>query len=303
MNDNERSHRIRAIVLASRKEYLGSTNARRVELEALYRKAGLDLRNDIINASPDGDIRARDLAVFENLTNQQLGNLINVRTAFFATMLFNAASKGTGQAKPISKLLPGVEISSIAIETANAQAVAWLWDHLPEDGIQLSPRLWKNDIAARHRIVGVLEEGIASSEAIHRTTESILAGAADAEQIRVVQKAFGQTRAVNVARDVQALFTKKGQRNLVFNIERVLITESNRVYRRGALEAFRETGAIGSRWNLAAAHPRPDICDDHATADKHGLGSGGYPLDEYPDYPAHPLCLCFDTPIYAWEVN
>lgn len=303
MNENERSHRIREIVLAARKQYLRSTNARRLELEAMYRKAGVDLSNEIIGAFPDRDLRAADLSVLENLADLHLGTLVNNRNALFTGVFLAAASSGSKQARPIANLLPGVEVSTAALDVVNAETITWLEGYVVEDGLQLSPRLWRNDLGARRRIQEVIEEGIASGEAIHRTAENFLAGAVDADTVRIIEKAFGQNRAVDIAKDVQELFTRKGTRNIVFNVERVLITESNRVYRKASIEGFQETGAIGARWNLASSHPKPDVCDGHATADKHGLGPGGYPFDEYPVFPAHPLDLCYDTPIYPWEVN
>lgn len=48
------------------------------------------------------------------------------------------------------------------------------------------------------------------------------------------------------------------------------------------------------RWRLSASHPEPDICDDNA----HGGpgGDGRYPKVDFPQYPAHPHCLCSIIP-------
>lgn len=76
------------------------------------------------------------------------------------------------------------------------------------------------------------------------------------------------------------------------------------VARNESVEAMRESGLAtlrdqewvhGVRWTLSPAHPRPDICDMHAGVDLHGLGPGGYPLDDVPD--RHPSCLCTLVPI------
>lgn len=43
---------------------------------------------------------------------------------------------------------------------------------------------------------------------------------------------------------------------------------------------------------LNPAHPRPDICDLHATADLWGLGPGCYPKERAPMPTYHPFCWC-----------
>ena len=76
------------------------------------------------------------------------------------------------------------------------------------------------------------------------------------------------------------------------------------VARHESVEAYRDVAhksvegqpwAVGIRWSLSAAHPRPDVCEVHAGADRYGLGPGGYPMDRVPD--RHPSCLCIQTPI------
>lgn len=71
------------------------------------------------------------------------------------------------------------------------------------------------------------------------------------------------------------------------------------VARHEGVEAFRDVAleqarsqpfSVGVRWTLSPAHPRPDICDCHASADQYGLGAGGFPADQVPA--RHPSCLC-----------
>ena len=51
------------------------------------------------------------------------------------------------------------------------------------------------------------------------------------------------------------------------------------------------------QWRLSASHPKIDICDDYA----HGgpNGDGVYAIDQVPDYPPHPQCLCALLPVVA----
>jgi hypothetical protein len=56
--------------------------------------------------------------------------------------------------------------------------------------------------------------------------------------------------------------------------------------------AARNPFAVGTKWNLSAAHPAPDECDVHAGSDN-GLGPGVYRPGDFPTMPAHPNCLCY----------
>lgn len=72
--------------------------------------------------------------------------------------------------------------------------------------------------------------------------------------------------------------------------------EAVEAYRDMAIEHARTAPyAQGMRWALSSAHPRPDICDVHASSDQYGLGAGGYPSDAIPV--RHPSCLCTLSPI------
>jgi hypothetical protein len=51
------------------------------------------------------------------------------------------------------------------------------------------------------------------------------------------------------------------------------------------------------RWNLSGSHPRPDICNELASAvNRSGWEPGEYSVGQIPGKP-HPQCLCFTTTI------
>ncbi len=73
-------------------------------------------------------------------------------------------------------------------------------------------------------------------------------------------------------------------------------TEINRAHRTAYRLQGQELDFVrGMKWNLSKSHPRFDICDPIAKSDKHGMGPGVYPIDNYPKVPAHPGCICFET--------
>ncbi len=49
-------------------------------------------------------------------------------------------------------------------------------------------------------------------------------------------------------------------------------------------------------------HPKVDICDTHAKADRHGLGAGVYPINAHP-YLGHPQPSSFLTYVFSEEVS
>lgn len=83
------------------------------------------------------------------------------------------------------------------------------------------------------------------------------------------------------------------------NTVRALRGSSNRAFRAGVNSYAEQVGTFAPevvpavRWNLSAAHPDQDICDELATQDT-GLGSGLYTPDAVPDQP-HARCMCFTS--------
>jgi len=74
---------------------------------------------------------------------------------------------------------------------------------------------------------------------------------------------------------------------------RLAQTEITHAHGQGVIETARIVpGAVGLRWKLHAGHLHNDACNDHATRDGYGLGPGGYPVNEVPPFPQHPMCRC-----------
>ena len=79
---------------------------------------------------------------------------------------------------------------------------------------------------------------------------------------------------------------------------RLARTEVTRVHGAATIETMRITpGGKGIQWRLSGSHPEQDECNDHASADRYGLGEGVYPVDRVPPYPSHPHELCSLVPV------
>lgn len=85
--------------------------------------------------------------------------------------------------------------------------------------------------------------------------------------------------------------------------ERIGRTEMSRAHTDGVFAQFADADCvIGYRWTLGTRHVGEDICDFYANADFYGLGKGVYPKGQYPNYPAHPHCGCYPTPVFDDEI-
>jgi hypothetical protein len=82
------------------------------------------------------------------------------------------------------------------------------------------------------------------------------------------------------------------------NAFRIATTEFNRAYNMGVYtRAKADEDCLAMQLDLSSAGDNCDECVDLATADN-GAGPGIYPMDETPETPVHPHCLCLLTPVY-----
>lgn len=83
-----------------------------------------------------------------------------------------------------------------------------------------------------------------------------------------------------------------------YQARRLARTEVTRVHGAATIETMRITpGGKGIQWRLSGSHPEQDECNDHASADRYGLGAGVYPVDRVPPYPSHPHEMCALVPV------
>ena len=86
------------------------------------------------------------------------------------------------------------------------------------------------------------------------------------------------------------------------NAQRLVRTESARAYGNARLLEIKKDGdAVGIRWSLSGDHEDIGcICEELAETDW-GMGEGVYPIDQCPEYPAHPNCDCILDPVYKGD--
>lgn len=97
---------------------------------------------------------------------------------------------------------------------------------------------------------------------------------------------------------VKKLRTAWMEKNRYF-ASRIARTELHRAYTdQQAREIMGEEQLEWVQVRLSSKHPKPDICNLHASVDKYGLGAGVYLKGKAPKPPYHPHCLCLLSPRY-----
>lgn len=152
-------------------------------------------------------------------------------------------------------------------------------------GYRLSQRVWANGREVRRDIDTILQNGIregASADDIARKLRQYVSP----EYAPVRYTADGR-----IIRKGPA--ARKAAKSATSAARRLARTEISRVFGVATVEAAKVTpGVIGIRWRLSARHSHQDECTDKAERNGYDLGPGVYPVDNVPQHPSHPNCLC-----------
>lgn len=148
-------------------------------------------------------------------------------------------------------------------------------------GLNLSDRIWGNSRKTSNAIGSIVHEAIAAGEHPYKVAEML------EQYVR------------NGANSLVAEYPNMVER-LEGNIPMNLSYESLRLARTEMAAAFGEASIQGAelnpankgiRWSLSNAGVACDKCKDIAGHDS-GMGEGVYKVEDLPEYPAHPNCLC-----------
>ena len=157
-----------------------------------------------------------------------------------------------------------------------------LW--VDPNGYTLSERIWNTAGDTRRRLDAMLEDGIRRGRGVLNLETGGATGLArDLEQFLIPGRSLKRTRAPYGI-------------DASFDAMRLARTEITRAHGQAAQVAAAMNPFVeGIKWNLSGSHPRPDICDDYARGGPNG--DGVYPLNEVPNYPAHPHDMCYLTQV------
>lgn len=110
-----------------------------------------------------------------------------------------------------------------------------------------------------------------------------------------------QKSAAQIAREVKGYYRPDVPGGASYAAKRLARTEINNAHHHTTIRMSDQRPWVqGYHWNLSRSHPRPDPCDELATADDYRMGPGNYPKGSAPDRP-HPQCLCYLTHVQEDE--
>ncbi len=266
------------------------------DLSGLYRQAAGDIEREILGYA-DGAQTLR-LEVLQTMLGQvraRLSQLESARNELLEGQLVQAAQLGVAPFAESSALL-GQALPVVADE-----AVRFVRSFVGGDGLQLSDRLWVIDRQARDEIAQAIESAVIQGHSASRAAQEFLARGQPVPSD--VAGKFNMARAGTVAKGAGAALTRTPD-SAYSNALRLFRTELNRAhgeaYVAGAL-AHPEAGGV--RYLLSPGHPRPDICDMHASANIYGLGPGVYPDRGRCPWPPHPNIKSYLEIVFADEIT
>lgn len=260
------------------------------ELLGVYREAAEELRKRIEGQfRADSPIEISDMRGLLAQITDRIGALSAARDALLEGSLIDAATLG---AKAI-----GLDANSI-VRLAN-EAVQFVRSFVAADGLALSDRVWRLDQGATKVVGQAVQSAILQGQsASQAAADFVRRGQSVPLEIK---GALDTATPAGVGRVVSDSLLK-APGNAYSKALRVFRTEIIRAHHVAYEEgAFRLPDVVGMKFNLSPAHRVTDICDDHATADRHGLGAGVYPRGKIP-IPAHPNGRAFATPVFEDEI-
>jgi len=141
------------------------------------------------------------------------------------------------------------------------------------DGYTLSNRIWRTSVDTRRKLDALIAEALAEGTSAIDLSRELERFLQPGRLLRRTNKPYG--------------------RNASYDGMRLARTEIAAAHSRaGLMSANLNPFVTGAVWVLSGSHPKPDICDDYAA-------HGPYPLDEAPEMPAHPNCLCH----WRWAIE
>lgn len=201
--------------------------------------------------------------------------------------------------------MPFGGVLDAAVRQQTAQAAAdFVRNFVHADGLQLSDRLWRLDRHAAETLGNHLKAAIVQgNDAYH----AVLAGMGGGDGVPPhIAKAYDAARAGALRQSIRDILTgspdpaTKG--GVLYQAERLFRTELIRAHGEAYMGmAFQTAGVVGVRFMLSPRHPKPDICDTHASADLYGLGAGVYPDRASCPWPAHPNTFSYVVAVFDDE--
>lgn len=295
--------------LLQRREFMELRLDQEQDIKLMYEELSKDITREIAKGNKSAFDMKR-LKKLQSNINDRVNELNGQMTLNFDSYIRKNIQVGSDYSKKVTidliakagvkRVTPGV--IETGFQRMNAQAVEAMWSRT-RYGLKLDEKIWNKSKSYRQGINNVLITGVAEGE------DCVTVAKALEKYIKKGKGGLSENYPGMLAR------MKRVPKDLKYEALRLARTEMTSAYGMGTMKSATMNPANkGIQFILSDSHPEYDICDDICNADNYGLGPGAYPLDEAPDYPFHPNCLCIKTQLNedpgtiierlrAWEQN
>ncbi|HBJ2602722.1 TPA: hypothetical protein ACXDAM_002246 [Clostridium botulinum] len=282
--------------LQARKKFIDLRLQQDLDIRQLYIKLTKDISKELKKdgLSTFNERKLRD--IYSSLKQQE--NLLNGQlTINFEKYLKANIETSTGYSKAI--VINAVEKSGIkkiektVIENmyfrVNERAVEAVWSR-NKDGLYLSDAIWSKSAKYRENMTSIIQSAVAEGQDCVKTARAL-------ERYVLTGKNGRET----LTKEYPKMMARIGNRipsDISYEALRLARSEITSAYGEATISAGMVSPSCnGIKFILSGSHPKPDICDDITGVDNYGLGIGVYPINEAPNYPFHPNCICITTTV------
>lgn len=279
--------------LQARKRFIDLRLQQDLEIRQLYVKLTKNISNELKKEGLS-KFNKRKLQHMYSVLKRQEDLLNGQLTINFEKYIKANVETATGYSKYI--VLNAVEKAGIKkIEKpviqqmffrTNERAVEAIWSRT-QNGLYLSDTIWNKCTNYRKHMTTIIQSAVAEGQDCTKTA-------------RALEKYVLKGKRT-LAEEYPGMMARMGSRipsDISYEALRLARTEMTAAYGEAIVSAGMVSPSCnGIKFILSSSHPKPDICDDITGLDKYGLGIGVYPIDEAPNYPFHPNCLCITTTV------
>jgi hypothetical protein len=273
------------------------------DLERLYKQAAAELKQRIASyGAGNGNIALSQLQDVLRQVNARLNNLNEARDRLLQLGMKQAADLGVLPLTASGIGAAGMPIiDSYAAMQLSDEALRFVRTFVAADGLHLSDRIWRLDRQARDLLTNAIELAVVQGYGAGQAAAELLSRG---QQVPIdIQSKLGAANAAKIAQEA-TMQLLSGTGSPMDNAMRVMRTELNRAHGEAYMAAGeKHPDFAGWKFLLSPAHPAPDICDLHSTANLHGLGPGVYPSRAKCPWPAHPNTISYVEIVFADEVT
>ena len=263
------------------------------DLQGLYQGTLSEIKQELAAAADQqNQIRLERLGTVRDRLEAHLSTLKGSQGELLIQTMGRAAQLGVGPWEP--------HLASVSARASMDKALLMARSFTANDGLQLSDRIWRINDHSRDAVIRSVERAVIRGHDASRSAAEFLEkglpvpGELQKAQQQANPEAIGRTVGRTLLKDEGSPYE---------NARRLFRTEINRAHGLAYQEAaFEDEDVIGTRFLLSPNHRHRDICDMHASVNRHGLGRGVYPQGKSP-WPAHPNTISYEEAVFADEVT